>query len=56
MVLWRFDAPVSEHAGAVGQERVGGRKSTLIEAKRSGERANVGWRVCGEVTRKWNIF
>lgn len=41
MVLWRFDAPGYRDAGAVGQERVSGWVSTLIEAKGSGERVDV---------------
>jgi hypothetical protein len=40
----------------VVQEKVGRWGSTLIEAKGSEERADVGWGGCGEVTRKWNII
>ena len=39
----------------VGQEKVGGGGSTLIEAKWRGERPNVEWEFCGVVTRKWDI-
>jgi len=53
LVLWRFDAPGKEDAGAMGKERVGGWESTLIEAKK---RADVGWGICGGVTGKWDII
>jgi hypothetical protein len=33
LVLWRFDSPESGDAGAVGQKRVSGWRSILIEAK-----------------------
>ena len=45
MVLWRFDAPVWRNAGAMGQEWVGGWRSTLIQAKGSGETVDGGWGV-----------
>jgi hypothetical protein len=38
--LWRFDAPVSGDAGAVGQERVAGDGSSFIEAKGREEMLN----------------
>jgi hypothetical protein len=38
MALWRFDAPAQGNAGWVGQERVDGWGSTLIEAKGREER------------------
>jgi hypothetical protein len=46
---WRFDVPVKGGAEAVGQERVGGWRSTLIEAKWREERADLrrGWFVEG---------
>jgi hypothetical protein len=40
----------------VGQERVGGWESILIETKGREEREVVGWRACGGVTKKWNII
>lgn len=39
----------------MGRERVGGFGSTLIEAKRKGKRADVGWEFYGGVTGKWDI-
>jgi hypothetical protein len=39
----------------VGQERVGGRGSTLIEAKGREDRVDVGWKFCGGIIRKWEI-
>ena len=52
MVLWQFDVPAQEDAETVGQERVGGWWSTLIEAKRRKERTGVGLEVCGGIIRK----
>ena len=43
MVSERFDAPEWGHAGAEGQESVGGWGSTLIQAKGRG-REDVRWR------------
>jgi hypothetical protein len=40
----------------VGQKRVGKWGSTLIEAKGRAERVDMGWEVCGRVTRKWDII
>jgi hypothetical protein len=47
LVLWRFDAPVWRNAGAMGQEWVGGWRSTLIGTKGRRERAD-GIGVCVE--------
>ena len=55
MVLWRLDAPAKGDAIAVRGEWVSGWRSTLIKAKRRGERED--WtRVCGAVTGKGNII
>ena len=40
----------------VGQERVGVWGSTSIEANGRGKKVDVGWWVCGGVTRKWDII
>jgi hypothetical protein len=37
-------------------ERLCGRGSTLIEAKRRKEGAGMGWVVCGGVAGKWDII
>ena len=42
MVLQWFDAPGVGDAGGVGQESMGGWRSTLIEAKWRGEKEGVG--------------
>ena len=60
MALWRFDAPAQGNAGWVGQERVDGWGSTLIEAKGREERAVVGWGLVEDETQsgrdvnEWN--
>jgi hypothetical protein len=40
----------------VGQERLGGWGSILIEAKGREEKEVLGWEACGGVTGKWAII
>jgi hypothetical protein len=52
---------MSSHVGSFFQGlqlklQVGWVWSTFIEAKRRVDRADMGWRGCGGVTRKWDII
>lgn len=57
MVLWRLGAPAWRDAVAVGQELVRAWRSTLMEAKGSGEKGDVmGGGGCVGVTGKGDII